>query len=704
MKPSHKTAVAQAGALALGFAFSACFALMSSAMVSRPSDSLRPSVMLITLDTVRADHLACYGYSRARTPNIDRLASEGWRFEHAYTQVPITLPAHAVILTGTYPTYNGVRDFTSAGLPAGIPTLAELLRQNGYHTAAFVSSFVLNSMWGLNRGFDLYDDNMGASVGRSQDLFLLQRRGDRSVDRLLKWLHENGHHPFFAWLHLYDAHSPYTSPDPYRSRFPGRPYDAAIAFDDAQVGRVIAGLREMNLYDPTVIVLTSDHGESLGEHGEQEHGFFIYNATLHVPLILKLGGAAEKGTVVAQPVSVVDIAATILELCGVRPPASMQGRSLFRLPPEGESVYAESYYPRDSFGWHELRAAVTANYKYIDAPCPELYDLRHDPGERSNLFAVQPDLARSLRTRLADFERAFTNPHRPAPDATPDPETLAKLRSLGYIASRDSPEASAGADPKDKIETLNRILRASDLTRLGKYAEADHMLAELEREEPGLYVIHFERAENYLGWGKARAAADEFRQALARNPAFDQAALGLGRAYFVLGRDDAAETSLAWALRLNPRNFLARVALARVYLRQNLPEKARAQLARVVEEEPQFAEGHTDYGIVLAMLRQYRDAQSEIQRGIDLGFRNAVAYNYLGIALANTNESDRAVRAYQAAIALDPRYAAAYLNLAFEYLRQRQTSKARACYQKVCGLNHDLCRQYASTFASRLEP
>ena len=285
----------------LALAFSGAQALI--AQDSPAARSSRPSVLLVTLDTVRADHIGCYGYSKTETPNLDRLASDGIRFSNAYAQVPITLPSHAVILTGTYPMSNGVRDFTSAGLASSVPTLAERLRRNGYRTAAFVSSFVLNSMWGLSRGFEVYDDNLALSASAAQNPFLLVRSGDATVDRLLGWIKRPSDEPFFVWLHLYDAHSPYRSPEPYRSRYSRRPYDGAIAFDDAQVGRVIARLRDLNLYDRTAIVVLSDHGESLGEHGESEHGFFVYNATLRVPLILKLPGEAASARVVSGPVA-----------------------------------------------------------------------------------------------------------------------------------------------------------------------------------------------------------------------------------------------------------------------------------------------------------------------------------------------------------------------------------------------------------------
>ena len=321
-------------------------------------------VVLITLDTVRADRLGCYGDAKAETPSLDSLARDGVRFANAYTVVPITLPSHAVILTGTYPMWNGVRDFTSPGLPAGIPTLTSILKQHGYATAAFVSAFVLNSMWGLNRGFDVYDDESPSAAAPGNDPFLVTRPGDDTTSRMLAWLDGHAQKPFFIWLHLYDAHSPYRSPEPYRSRHAGHPYDGAIAFDDAQVDRVLDALRRQSLYDQALIVVTSDHGESLGEHGEAEHGFFVYNATLRVPLIVKWPGSIGHGRVMTEPVSSVDLASTIARAAEV--PAAgertFQGKPLTRWLGDHvaspDPVYAESYYARDSFGWHELRALV----------------------------------------------------------------------------------------------------------------------------------------------------------------------------------------------------------------------------------------------------------------------------------------------------------------------------------------------------------
>ncbi|MDR3677759.1 MAG: sulfatase-like hydrolase/transferase [Acidobacteriota bacterium] len=679
---------------------------MGEARGSAPAPQ-SPSILLITIDTLRADHVGCYGDARVGTPVMDALAAAGVRFENAYAQAPITLPSHAVILTGTYPMYNGVRDFTSPGLPASIPTLAEMLRVRGYHTAAFVSSYALNSMWGLNRGFEVYDDDLGLEPGRSSDIFLVERRGDRTVDRLLAWLNTQGSAPLFVWLHLYDPHSPYRPPEPYLSKYAGHPYDGEIAFDDAQVGRVIARLKELRRFNSMAVLLLSDHGESLGEHGEDEHGFFIYNATLHVPLIIKLPGNSPTARAIARPVGSVDVAPTIAQLCGI-PAAetrSFQGRSLLAAlspaPSQDEaSVYSESYYPLDSFGWHELRGLLTARFAFIDAPRPELYDLQRDPEERHNLAASNTSIAASLREKLRMVEQRYTGQSASTPTLS-DPETVERLRSLGYVSLQSSLAAKNDpnrADPKDKIETLHLVLRASDLRRERKFAEAEELLANLEKAEPTLYVVPFDRGENYLAWGKTRQALPEFGKALSLNPAFDQAVLGIGRAHFMLGQDKPAAESLELALRMNPRNFLARLALAKVYWRQNLPAKAEPELARVVREHPELAEGHADYAIILAKQARYREAMPHFERALAAEYRDPVLYNYLGISYGELGEREKARAAYKQALALNPSYAAAYLNLALLARKQNQPDEARQQFQKACEFSATLCHQYAAQF------
>ncbi len=668
-----------------------------------------PSVVLITLDTVRADHIGCYGYRRIETPSIDRLADEGIRFEHAYAQVPLTLPSHTVIMTGKYPMSNGVRDLTSPGLSASVPTIAGIMRQNGYTTAAFVSSMVLNSMWGLNSGFEVYDDETDPADRARQSFASLERRGDRTVDRALAWLGSHSGRSFFLWVHLYDPHTPYRPPEPYLSRYAGHLYDGEIAFDDTQVGRLLARLRELKLYESALVVLAGDHGESLGEHGEAEHGFFIYSATLHVPLILKLPATAPRTRVVNAPAGLVDLAPTIFQLCGIsrRFTESLEGHPLPGIQEDAGAqqtpdVYAESYYPRNTFGWHELRAILTSQYEYIDAPRPELYSLERDGGELHNLTAARSALALALRDRLELLESRYGNT-KPAPSPGPlDSATIEKLRSLGYVAYKapknSSDSALSRSDPKDKIVVLNQILHAGNLRSQRRFAESDEILRGLEKSEPSLYILGFERGETLLDWGKARDSIAEFRKALAINPTFDEAWSGLGRAEFALGENQNAAEALGLALRLNPRNYLSRRLLARVYLREDKPLQAERELAQVVSEHPDFAEARAEHGLALAKVKRFREAIAELQAASNCGYRDAVAYYYLGVSYSETGDTSDAIGAYQKAVEIDPNYAAAWARLALQYRQRGESSKANEYYRRTCQLSKELCLELAGQF------
>src|SRR6266568_1496607 len=363
-----------------------------------------PNVVVITIDTLRADHLGCYGYSKIRTPNIDALAMDSARFERAYTPVPVTLPAHSALFTGTYPTLNGMHDFSGNKLNPKQPTLATVLKQQGYATGAVIGSAVLDSRFGLNQGFDFYYDHFDFNRLQESNLDAMERPGNVVTDVALDWLGKNAQAKFFLWMHLYDPHYPYRPPAPYSEQYKDRLYDGEIAFADAQVGRLIRFLKEKGLYTNTLIVLAGDHGESLGEHGEKTHGFFIYNSTLHVPLILHFGGATSAKSV-ADLVSLADLMPTVLRILKLDVPSDVQGRSLLPLiSPKNEmeapSLYAETFLPRLHFNWSELRGVETQNYHFIDTPRPELYDLSKDPGETENLYAQKKAVSEEMRARL----------------------------------------------------------------------------------------------------------------------------------------------------------------------------------------------------------------------------------------------------------------------------------------------------------------
>lgn len=686
-------------------------AILSLSSCTPRRETPRLNVILITVDTLRADHLGCYGNHSVETPAMDALGRDGVIFTHAISQVPLTTPSHAAILTGTYPVWNGLRDWSDHGLAPGIPTVAEVFKSHGYTTAAFVSAFVLDSMWGLNRGFDHYDDWFKAEDYRRMQRNGLERRGDETVDHAIAWLKSLQTRPFFLWLHLYDPHAPYRPPEPFKTRFRDHPYDGEVAFADQQLGRFFDFLKSQDLYASSLIVLTSDHGEGLGEHQEEDHGFFIYNSTVHVPLMIKFpAGFVPARRSVPQVVNTVDIAPTLVRLSGFpdSDARTFQGQSLLSLVEKGSSGaprygFSESLYPRNFLGSHALFGLQTERYHYIQAPRAELYDLTQDPGERRNIIGENPTVAQALRQALQDTrarfrrvgEAAGQNPHL-------DAETVEKLRSLGYVSlSSAKPlleEDPTAPDPKDRIRAYNQILHATALAESGQLPEANRLLATLTAEYPQAYLLPFLQGENCLAMGAARQALPHYRRALELNPSFDQAAIGLGRAAYQAEENPEAVKAFQLALQLNPADFLARLALARVYWRLNQPEAAANEQLKVLQSHPQFAQAHADYGVTLVRLRRFDEALASIQKGIELGYQDAMVYNFLGNAFAALGRSEDAVRAFEQAVALDPKYPTSYVNLALIYDHLGQRDKARDYFQKACRLNAELCRQVAPAF------
>jgi choline-sulfatase len=669
------------------------------------------NVVLITVDTLRADRLGCYGNRSVPTPTADRLARDGVLFARALAQVPLTLPSHVTLLTGTFPMWNGVQDLTTTGLGSGIPTLAEIFKRHGYTTAAFVSSFVLNSMWGLNRGFDVYDDSITPQTEKGAQSSCMERKGAETVDHCLRWLQTHESRPFFLWLHLYDPHAPYDPPEPFKSRFRTRPYDGEVAYADQQVGRLIAFLEAHNSYSAGLVLFTSDHGEGLGEHGEQQHGLFIYNSTIHVPLILKPPATfASSRRTISEVVSTVDIAPTLVQFCDFPTAdfASFQGRSLaplLRSPSPGSSrdAYSESLYPRSSFGWHSLHGVETERYHYIEAPREELYDLQKDPKENRNVTLDQPSIASALRERLRELVRRHGRPEGESKPATAaEVERLRDLRSLGYVgASPAEPlrgDPPGAADPKDRIAFYNLIMRATEFASGGRIPESDVLLTQAALEDTKAYLPPFLLGENALAEGRFRQAEGYYRRTLELNPRYDLAAMGRGEAALRGGNPAEAAKAFQLALELNPRNFLVQLALARANERLNHLDAAAKLERDVLAAHPHHAQAYSDYGVTLVRMKRYEEALPFLLKALELGYRNTMTYNFLGTAYLASGRDLDAVLAYEEAIRLDAKYSAPYGNLALFYARTGQMEKSRQFYQKACALDSELCRELAPRF------
>jgi len=664
--------------------------------VRRPA---KPNVILITIDTVRADRLGCYGDKEIQTPTLDGLARDGVVFERAISQVPLTWPSHAAILTGTYPFQNGVQDFTGQPLAQQFRTVAQSFKQQSYATGAVVSAFVLDRSWGLGRGFDYYDDAFSAQTFRKKDIGLVDRRADESVAHAIAWIKKTPKRPFFFWLHLYDPHSPYDPPEPFRTQYRERPYDGEIAYADHQLGKLVQWLKQSGLYDQSLIVMLSDHGESLGDHGEQEHGFFIYNSTVHIPLIIKppAGRGIRPGRI-ATAVETVAVAPTLLSLAGVRDEIEKQFQSpgLFDKQSGIDSAYSETFYPFSSFGWSPLHALETSRYHYIEAPQPELYDLAADPQEKTNLAGQQAAIVAVLKEKLQ--QRLKVNPFAKTSaneDAKLSPDAAEKLRALGYMAYRSPVSADALAsglpDPKERLWEFNAILKATDAFQIGDDDKAKELLATVREKDPNIYIVPFLLGETALRRQKWEEAAAELKRCLELNPNFDQAMAGLARALINSGNQGEARQWLDKALQFNSQNYRVWYELGHL---ESQTDKAAAvrSYEKAIAIQPNFAPVRRDLGMLQFQQQNYAQAAEHLSKAAELGLDEAPLFNFLGISYSRTDRLPKAVSTYQRALKLDPNYAEAHLNLAFAYQRQNRPPQAKREYDRACQLDSKLCR------------
>jgi arylsulfatase A-like enzyme/Tfp pilus assembly protein PilF len=676
------------------------FAFASAEGQAKPAvPKQRPNVILITIDTLRADHLGCYGYADIKTPTLDGLAADGILFERAISQVPLTWPSHAVILTGTYPFQNGVQDFTGQPLSPQFRTVAQAFKQAGYATGAVVSAFVLDRSWGLARGFDYYDDAFSAETFQKKDIGLVDRRAGESVDHALAWLKKTPRRPFFLWLHLYDPHSPYDPPEPYRTEYKAHLYDGEIAYADHELGRLVAWLKGNKLYDSSFIVALSDHGESLGEHGEDEHGFFVYNSTVHVPLIVKPpAGSGISRDRRRQPVETTSVAPTLLARAGVKDAAiEKQFQDAPILSEKGSaqaSSYSETFYPFSSFGWSPLRALESERFHYIEAPKPELYDLQNDPGETHNLAADQPAAEAVLKEKLQQLtsHNPFSSKVSSATSLNPDAQE--KLRSLGYLGFRASvspEELKAGlADPKEKIGEFNAILRAQDAFQRGDTDKAEALLTDVAQQDPKIYIIPFMLGESALKRQDWTKAAQQLQHCLDLNPNFDNAMTGLAYAFAKLGRPEDAKTWLQKAIKNNPENYRAWYQIGLLQTDDFAATKSAYEKALSIQ--PNFPPGQRELGMLLFQQKSYAAAAPHLEKAIALGLDDAHLRNFLGVCYSQTGRLQQAVKSYQSALKLDPNLAEAHVNLAFAYQRLGQVKSSQEEYKAACRLDARFCK------------
>jgi choline-sulfatase len=573
--------------------------LLPTPRCTGPAPSVHPNVLLITLDTFRADRIG------PAAPNLSRLARQGLWFRQADAAVPLTLPSHATILSGLLPLHHGLRNNGAGSFPTSTDTLPTLFSRAGYRTGAFVSSFVLDRRFGLSRGFDTYDDAIERDPNDTASTFEAERRGGQTVDRALAWLKQSDARPWFAWVHLYDAHAPYAPPPPLPQT-----YDGEIAYVDQQVGRLLRAIDRRK----TIVVVVGDHGEALGEHGELTHGLLLYEATLHVPLIV--AGPGVEAREVTQAVSTVDVAPTIAALAANAIP-KRDGRDISR-ETSVESIYAESEYAA-SFGWSALASMRSGNLKLIRGTTSELFDLSRDPGETSNILADQRRVANDLTTRL-DAVRATAAPPAQSPV---DEETRAKLASLGYVAPSEARTSETPHDPRAMAPLFRRFEEVTASINAGRDQQAIAGLEQLVQDDPANPVFRSTLARAVRQRGDNARAIALYRQAVAIAPADADAWYNLAAALQESGRASESAAAIAEAEKLDPKR----------------------------------PEVHNVKGLIAVESGNLTVAERDFRQAISLDPRNARAFNNLGNVLRALGRELEATQAYEAALRIAPRYA-----------------------------------------------
>lgn len=569
-----------------------------------------PNIILITLDTTRADRMGFLGSTRGLTPNLDALAKQSVVFTRAYAQVPLTTPSHASLLTGTYPQFNHVEDL-GAPLTKDLPYLPDLLHQHGYHTAAFIGAEILNpssTARGFERGFDLYDAPFHLRKPGEDRYTSIERRAEDVANSAMAWLSHHQQGPFFLWLHFYDPHDPYDPPEPFKTHYASAPYDGEIAYTDSVVGSIMGVLQRHGLFQNCLIAIAADHGEAFGEHGEERHGMFLYDETIRVPLLLKLPAGRFEGKRVEERVALADIAPTLLEAAEISIPSKVQAHSLFSLIGDakraGEKaetplwpIYSETNYGHRTFGWAELRSWRTGKYLYVQAPKRELYDQSSDSGALENLAANARAVAGILDAQLTEFEKKTSGGQTVNPKV--DPALAEKLRALGYLADDSQGENSdkkSAVDPKDKIEIANKFHRALVNLEDNHYDEAIAELQDVVRLEPDLGSGFLELGRALTHHQRYQEALQALRTAAEKMPSSGMAHYELGLLLVKTGEWEAALHEMQAAVLCTPDSALLHFDLAAVQTRlKHTPEAAR-EYEKALEIDPDYFEANLTYG------------------------------------------------------------------------------------------------------------
>lgn len=651
--------------------------------------------ILITVDTLRADRIGCYGCADVETPIMDLFAERGVRFERCIAAAPLTLPAHTTIMTGTYPNYHGVRDNGGFLVPQEINTLAELMRGEGFATSAFVAAYVLDSKWGLNQGFDTYFDRFDLSKYKTISLGQVQRPGNEVMDQVLPWIEQHKQERFFSWIHLYDPHTPYEPPAPFDNLYSNRPYMGEIAFTDTQLARLWDYLENTGLSENTVLVFMADHGESLGEHDESTHGFFIYEAGVHVPLIVVTPFEDLHGLVRRRPVSQADILPTVLDLAGIPIPTPVQGHSLRPLmldedAPGEWTAYTETFYPRYHYGWSELKSLQDDRWKLIMAPELELYDLKEDPREERNLVDARPAEARRLVSRLEAFVAENSQNAYEMDYSHMDEATREKLAALGYIGTFTDASSLSGrllGDPKQKIHVFNQLGQAKELSLQEEFDQAVDMISGIISEDPEVLDAYFTLGNTYFKWGKFQEALDSFAQVLDRKPDDAFTVINIANCHIRMNHLEEAKDFVQSRLELLAPDSQVFFILGNIHNFLKEYDEAAANYMRCIKLNAASASAYSALGGVYVIQEKLEDASEYLSKAMELNPKLLnVHYNFAQLQEAK-GDMEGAIRAYLQELENIPHNFRASYNLSRLYRISGRIEQERTWLEKTLELN-----------------
>jgi arylsulfatase A-like enzyme/Tfp pilus assembly protein PilF len=616
------------------------------------------NIILITIDTLRGDYLSCNGSTKVKTPNLDSLAQQGVNFTRTRAAVPLTLPSHASIMTSLYPIKHGVRDNGTARLSNEATTLAEVLKTHGYQTAAFVGSFVLDHRFGLNQGFDVYNDRMPTHTTVLEKLEA-ERNAEAVYSAFSEWFARNAKkQPYFVWVHFYDPHAPYNPPESYRNKYANDPYAGEVAYTDAAIGKVLQNLKTQ---DPNnqIIAVVADHGEGLGQHQEATHSLLIYNSTLHVPMIIAAPGVISSGTTFPYLTRTVDLAPTLLDLAGIQNDWKGQGlslkKSIEQMKDPGITSASESLYPKVNLGWSELRGVENNQFHFIEAPRPELYDVVNDPGETKNLMNERSSVASNLRNELSQLYQASSSAQESSQPEM-DPETKERLASLGYVSgSNAAANQSSQIDPKDKMKVWNDIQAGIYEFGNENYTNAVKIFESVLKTDNSIPIVYDNLCSSYLrleNWEKAKSC-----------------------------NMDALKRGINLpALHVN---------LGLIYHKDKQYSKAQKEFLDALSADPSNTSAHYYLANTLRASGQHEQALIQYRKALELSPDNLFVVNGLAITYIALKKETEALAAFEQAVRIDPQNPAAHFNLAIQAERMNKTAEAVNAYEKFLALSDE---------------